>query len=60
MTVICKVKGNGEADVFYVAYTIIEIDLMMFARTTTASIRLVVLDYAGLTTNPNDLRKFIK
>ncbi|KAI7881475.1 hypothetical protein K492DRAFT_111670, partial [Lichtheimia hyalospora FSU 10163] len=35
-------------------------DLMMFARTTTANIRLVVLDYAGLTTNPNDLHKFVK
>lgn len=32
----------------------------MFAKTTTLSIRLVVLDYAGLCTNPMDVRTFVK
>ncbi|KAG1437121.1 hypothetical protein G6F56_013258 [Rhizopus delemar] len=32
----------------------------MFAKRTTSSIRLVVLDYAGLSTNPIDVRTFVK
>ncbi|KAI8331391.1 hypothetical protein BC941DRAFT_403846 [Chlamydoabsidia padenii] len=35
-------------------------DFIVFAKTTTMNIRLVVLDYAGLTTKPDDLRKFVK
>ncbi|KAG0166085.1 hypothetical protein DFQ28_000675 [Apophysomyces sp. BC1034] len=35
-------------------------DFIVFAKTTTVNIRLVVLDYAGLTTKPDDLRKFVK
>ncbi|CEG77245.1 hypothetical protein RMATCC62417_12032 [Rhizopus microsporus] len=32
----------------------------MFAKTTTLSIRLVVLNYADLSTNPMDVRTFVK
>ncbi|ORX57060.1 hypothetical protein DM01DRAFT_317890 [Hesseltinella vesiculosa] len=35
-------------------------DLIMFAKATNLSIRLVVLDYAGLSSNPADLREFTK
>ncbi|KAG1445388.1 hypothetical protein G6F56_009933 [Rhizopus delemar] len=35
-------------------------DFLMFAKTMTSSIRLVVLDYAGLCTNPIDIRTFVK
>ncbi|KAL7324969.1 hypothetical protein PS15p_210080 [Mucor circinelloides] len=35
-------------------------DFIMFAKTTTSPIRLVVLDYAGLSTNPLDIRIFVK
>ncbi|KAI8329142.1 hypothetical protein BC941DRAFT_328189, partial [Chlamydoabsidia padenii] len=35
-------------------------DFLMFAKTTTSSIRLVVLDYAGLSTNPMDVLTFVK
>ncbi|KAI8988607.1 hypothetical protein BDF20DRAFT_999000 [Mycotypha africana] len=35
-------------------------DLIMFAKSTNFSVRLVVLDYAGLSTDPMDVRKFVK
>ncbi|KAG0936640.1 hypothetical protein G6F29_009002 [Rhizopus arrhizus] len=35
-------------------------DFLMFAKTTTLSIGLVVLDYVGLCTNSMDVRTFVK
>ncbi|EIE90966.1 hypothetical protein RO3G_15677 [Rhizopus delemar RA 99-880] len=35
-------------------------DFLMFAKTTTLPIRLAVLDYAGLSTNPMDFRTFVR
>ncbi|KAI8393840.1 uncharacterized protein BYT42DRAFT_609604 [Radiomyces spectabilis] len=35
-------------------------DLIMFAKSTNFSVQLVVLDYAGLPTDPLDIRKFVK
>ncbi|CEP12783.1 hypothetical protein [Parasitella parasitica] len=35
-------------------------DLVMFAKSTNFSVRLVVLDYAVLSTDPMDIRKFVK
>jgi hypothetical protein len=32
----------------------------MLAKSSSANIRLVILDYAGLTTNPEDLLKLIR
>ncbi|KAI9006666.1 hypothetical protein CLU79DRAFT_564284 [Phycomyces nitens] len=35
-------------------------DFVMLAKSSSANIRLVALDYAGLTTNPDDLIKLIR
>ncbi|RCH82996.1 hypothetical protein CU097_003944 [Rhizopus azygosporus] len=35
-------------------------DFVMLAKSSSVNIRLAILDYAGLTTNPEDLLKFIK
>ncbi|KAG1390200.1 hypothetical protein G6F58_013060 [Rhizopus delemar] len=35
-------------------------DFVMLAKSSSANIRLVILDYAGLTTNPEDLLKLIR
>ncbi|ORX52361.1 hypothetical protein DM01DRAFT_1267175, partial [Hesseltinella vesiculosa] len=35
-------------------------DVIMYAKTTSLSIRFVVLDYAGLSTCPIDIRAFAK
>lgn len=56
----CKVKNSlitynivTHSEIFYF------LDLISYAKTAVRPIRLVVIDYAGLTTSPQDLFDFM-